>query len=108
EAIGTFERAVGLPGLPRQDAVGYRVVHPGAHLRGHQLVTPEVLAELKKAVAFAPLHEPAAVEMIEEMMRRPSVPRYACFDTVFHETMPEEAWVYPLPEELRSEGVRRY
>jgi acetate kinase len=109
EAIGTFERAIGLAGLPRADAVGYRVVHPGARLRGHQLVTPEVLAELKKAEAFAPLHDPEAVEMMEEMMRRqPGVPRYACFDTVFHETMPEEAWVYPLPEELRAQGVRRY
>jgi acetate kinase len=109
DAISTFEQAIGLPGLPKADAVGYRVVHPGAHLRGHQLVTPEVLSELKKAIAFAPLHEPAAVEMIEEMMRRqPGIPRYACFDTVFHETMPEEAWVYPLPEELRKEGVRRY
>jgi acetate kinase len=109
EAINTFERAIGLPSLPKADAVGYRVVHPGAHLRGHRLVTPEVLSELKKAIAFAPLHEPAAVEMIEEMMRRnPGVPRYACFDTVFHETMPEEAWVYPLPDLLRAEGVRRY
>jgi acetate kinase len=109
DAIRTFERAVGLPELPKADAVGYRVVHPGARLRGHQLVTPQVLEELKKAVAFAPLHEPAAVVMMEEMMRRlPGVPRYACFDTVFHETMPEEAWVYPLPEALCAEGVRRY
>jgi acetate kinase len=109
EAIGTFERAIGLAGLPKADAVGYRVVHPGARLRGHQLVTPEVLAELKKAEAFAPLHDPEAVEMMEEMMRRqPGVPRYACFDTVFHETMPEEAWLYPLPEALRAQGVRRY
>jgi acetate kinase len=109
EAIGAFERAIALPGLPKADAVGYRVVHPGAHLRGHQLVTPEVLAELKQAEAFAPLHDPEAVQMIEEMMRRqPGVPRYACFDTVFHETMPPEAWVYPLPTQLRAEGVRRY
>jgi acetate kinase len=109
EAIGTFERAIALSGLPKADAVGYRVVHPGAHLRGHQLVTPAVLAELKKAEAFAPLHDPEAVHMIEEMMRRqPGVPRYACFDTVFHETMPPEAWVYPLPAQLRAEGVRRY
>jgi acetate kinase len=85
------------------------VVHPGARLKGHQLVTPQVLAELKLAEAFAPLHDPAAVEMIEEMMRRaPGVPRYACFDTVFHETMPEEAYVYAVPEALRAQGVRRY
>jgi len=43
------------------------------------------------------------------MMRRaPGVPRFACFDTVFHETMPEEATVYALPAEVRAEGVRRY
>jgi acetate kinase len=109
EAIGTFERAIELAGLARPDAVGYRVVHPGARLKGHQLVTPEVLAELKQAEAFASLHDPAAVEMMEEMMRRaPGVPRYACFDTVFHETMPEEAYVYALPESLRAQGVRRY
>jgi acetate kinase len=109
EAIGVFQRAIALPGLQPPDAVGYRVVHPGPHLRGHQRLTPEVLAELKKAVAFAPLHDPEALEMIEEMMRRaPDVPRFACFDTVFHETMPEEATVYALPAEVRAEGVRRY
>jgi acetate kinase len=109
QAIGTFERAIGLPGLAKPDAVGYRVVHPGARLKGHQLVTPEVLAELKQAEAFAPLHDPAAIEIIEEMMHRaPGVPRYACFDTVFHETMPEEAYLYALPKALRAQGVRRY
>jgi acetate kinase len=109
EAIGTFERAITLPGLPRHDAVGYRVVHPGARLKGHHKVTPEVLEELKQAVAFAPLHEPAAIEMMEEMMRRqPDVPRFACFDTVFHETMPEAATVYALPAAVREQGLRRY
>jgi acetate kinase len=109
EAIGTIQRVIALPGLARPDAVGYRVVHPGPHVRGHQRLTPEVLAELKKAVVFAPLHDPAALEMIVEMMRRaPDVVRFACFDTVFHETMPEEATVYALPAEVRAEGVRRY
>jgi acetate kinase len=109
EALGVVERAVGLDGLPPPDAVGYRVVHPGAHLRGHQRLTPDVLTQLREAVAFAPLHDPAAIEIIDEMMRRlPGVPPFACFDTVFHETMPEEAWVYPLPEALRAQGVRRY
>ena len=109
EAIGVVQRVIALPGLPPPDAVGYRVVHPGPHLRGHQRLTPEVLAQLKSAVVFAPLHDPAALEMIEEMMRRaPGVTRFACFDTVFHETMPEEATVYALPAEVRDEGVRRY
>jgi acetate kinase len=109
EAIGTFERAIGLGGIPKANAIGYRVVHPGPHLKGHQKITPEVLEELKKAVAFAPLHDPEAIHMIEEMMRRqPVMPRFACFDTVFHETMPEEATVYALPAAIRELGVRRY
>lgn len=109
EAIGVVQRVIALPGFAPPDAAGYRVVHPGPHLRGHQLVTPEVLEQLKQAIVYAPLHDPAAVEMIEEMMQRaPDLPRYACFDTVFHETMPEEATVYALPAEVREEGVRRY
>ena len=84
EAMATVERAVGIAGQPAPDGVGYRVVHPGATLKGHQRITPEVLAALKEAVAFAPLHDPAAIEMIEEIMRRlPGIPHYACFDTVF-------------------------
>jgi len=109
EAIAIVERAVGLDGLPPPDAVGYRVVHPGAHLRGHQRLTPEVLAELRVACEFAPLHDPEALAMIGEMMRRfAGVPHIACFDTVFHETMPEEATVYALPYAVRRQGVRRY
>jgi acetate kinase len=109
EAIGVVQRVIALPQFAPPDAVGYRVVHPGPHLRGHQLLTAEVLAQLKEAVVFAPLHDPAALEMIEEMMRRaPGIPRFACFDTVFHETIPEEVSVYALPAEVRDEGVRRY
>ena len=109
EAIALVERAVGLDGLPPPEAVGYRVVHPGAHLRGHQRLTAEVLAKLRAAVPFAPLHDPEALAMIGEMMRRFSgVPHIACFDTVFHETMPEEATVYALPYAVRRQGVRRY
>ena len=109
EAFGVVERAVGLDGLPPPDAVGYRVVHPGAHLRGHQRLTADVLAQLRAACEFAPLHDPEALEIIGEMMRRFSgVPHIACFDTVFHETMPEEATVYALPYAVRKQGVRRY
>src|ERR1035441_9778254 len=64
EAIGVVQRAVALPGVAPPDAVGYRVVHPGAHLRGHQRLTTEVLEQLKEAIVFAPLHDPAALEMI--------------------------------------------
>ena len=109
EGLSTVERALESAGLAAADAVGYRVVHPGPRLKGHQRITPEVLSELKDAVRFAPLHEPVALELMEEMMRRvPGVPHVACFDTVFHETMPEVARTYALPREVREEGVRRY
>lgn len=109
EAIALVERAVSLEGLPTVEAVGYRVVHPGPRLRGHQRLTLEVLQELRAAKLFAPLHDPEAVAIIEETMRRlPKVPHIACFDTVFHETLPEEATMYALPEAVRAEGIRRY
>lgn len=109
QAIDIVERAVSLPTLPSVDAVGYRVVHPGPHLHGHQRVSPEVLARLREVAPFAPLHNPKDVQMIEEMQRRlPSVAHFVCFDTVFHETMPEEATTYALPQEVRNAGVRRY
>jgi acetate kinase len=109
EAIGVVVGAVSEPGLPKVDAVGYRVVHPGAKLDRHQRITPQVMADLKEAVVFAPLHDPAVIEVIKEMMERfPDVAHYACFDTVFHETMPEAATTYPIPVEYRERGVRRY
>lgn len=91
------------------DAVGYRVVHPGPKLHGHQRITPEVLSDLEQAIEFAPLHDPEALQLIRATMKRYShAAHYACFDTVFHETMPEEATTYPLPPEWRTRGVRRY
>jgi acetate kinase len=91
------------------DAVGYRVVHPGAKLKGHCRITEEVLRELDAAVGFAPLHDPAAVEVIRTVMKRmPQAAHFACFDTVFHESMGEAATTYALPEEIRARGVRRY
>ncbi|WP_158941603.1 acetate/propionate family kinase [Granulicella sp. S190] len=109
EAIGLVVEAVSGQGLPAVEAVGYRVVHPGAKLDRHQKITEEVLRDLEEAVPFAPLHDPAAIEVIKEMMAKfPKVAHYACFDTVFHQTMPEEATTYPIPLEYRERGVRRY
>ena len=109
EAIGLVVEAVSGAGQPRVDAVGYRVVHPGAKLNRHVRIDDEVLKDLEEAVEFAPLHDPAAIEVIKEMMAKfPSVAHYACFDTVFHETMPEAATTYPIPVRYRERGVRRY
>lgn len=109
EAIGLVLGAVSREGMPAVDAVGYRVVHPGAKLDRHQRITDAVMRDLDEAVAFAPLHDPAAIEVIREVMGKfPAIAHYACFDTVFHETMPEAAATYAIPEKIRAQGVRRY
>jgi acetate kinase len=109
QAIGIALDAVAGAGFESVDAVGHRVVHPGARLKGHQRITAEVMRELEAAQAFAPLHDPEALAVIRAAMKRfPEAAQYACFDTVFHETMPEEATVYALPRAVRAQGVRRY
>jgi acetate kinase len=109
DAIGLVVDAVSKPGLPKVEAVGYRVVHPGAKLDRHQRITDAVLKDLQDAVVFAPLHDPAVIAVIKEMMLKfPDVHHYACFDTIFHQTMPETATTYPLPMKYRDQGVRRY
>jgi acetate kinase len=108
-AIGFVLDAVQGAGVGVAGAVGYRVVHPGPEIRDHVRITDEVLKKLEAAANFAPLHDPEAVAMIREAMRRmPDVPHFACFDTVFHQTMPEEASTYAIPREYRERGVRRY
>jgi acetate kinase len=109
DPVQLLEDAVCQPGMPAVDAVGYRVVHPGARLDRHQRITEEVLQDLQQAAVFAPLHDPAAIALIRDMMKRfPDARHYACFDTIFHQTMPAEASTYPLPDEYRKRGVRRY
>ncbi len=109
EAIAVVTKAVSGPALPKVDAVGYRVVHPGPKLDRHVRIDEQVLQDLEEAADFAPLHDPAAIEVIREMMAKfPSVGHYACFDTIFHQTMSAAATTYPIPARFRDRGVRRY
>lgn len=109
EAIHLIFDQLAESGIPHFDAVGYRIVHPGPKLDRHQRITPQVLADLEAAIPFAPLHEPGSIKMIREAMERhPDIPHYACFDTIFHQTMPEAATTYPIPLEYRDKGVHRY
>lgn len=90
-------------------AIGHRVVHGGPRLTQHQRITPEVIADLKACIHFAPLHIPMALQLIEEAGRTyPDVPQFACFDTAFHCTMPDVAKRFPLSKELFEDGIRRY
>ena len=109
EAGAAIARLVTAGDLLKVDAVGYRVVHPGPKICEHTALTPEVMHELETAVVFAPLHLPAALQLMRTMGKDlPGVPAFCCFDTIFHETMPEEAKTYALPEPVRAQGVRRY
>jgi acetate kinase len=92
------------------DAVGHRVVHGGRAFRETTRITPEVKQTIVQMATFAPEHNRLEVDGIEHMERLlgPDVPQVAVFDTAFHATMPEEAFVYPGPYAWVEQGVRRY
>jgi acetate kinase len=90
-------------------AVGHRVVHGGPNLLSHQPITPQVLDGLRSAMHFAPVHIPQALSLIASAQSLfPSAAQFACFDDVFHQTMPEVASHLPLPQRYFDAGVRRY
>jgi acetate kinase len=95
--------------LASPQAVGHRVVHGGPKLREHCRIDAQVLHTLEAATPFAPLHTPAALEVIRYAEEHfPGLPQVACFDTSFHARMPAVASTLPLPETLRRQGIRRY
>ena len=90
-------------------AVGHRIVHGGSNLRTHQLITPQVLEQLRSATHFAPLHIPKALSLIASAQSLfPSAEQFACFDDAFHRTMPETASHLALPQRYFDAGIRRY
>jgi acetate kinase len=90
-------------------AVGHRVVHGGPHLLSHQLITPQVLDQLRSAIHFAPLHIPQALTLIASAQSIfPSAAQFACFDDAFHQTIPEVAAHFALPQRYFDMGIRRY
>jgi acetate kinase len=95
--------------FPKPKAIGHRVVAGGPHLRDHQRVTPQVLAELEQTIPFAPLHNPSAIYIIHRMEDLfPGVPNFVCFDSAFHQTIPEAAVRFAIPEAYWDQGIRRY
>lgn len=94
---------------PSPDAIGHRLVHGGPHHQRPQRIDAALLASLRLAVPFAPLHLPAEIRAIEAAFDKyPGVPQVACFDTGFHRTMPEIARRLPVPWALHDQGIRRY
>jgi acetate kinase len=85
------------------------VVHGGAHLINPVVITEEVQCELERLVFLAPLHLPSELAVIKATAHAyPDIPQIACFDTAFHQRMPEIAKRLPLPSPLWDAGIRRY
>jgi acetate kinase len=90
-------------------AVGHRIVHGGPNLLTHQLITPQLLDELRAATHFAPLHIPQALTLIASAQSTfPKAAQFACFDDAFHRTMPEVSAHLPIPQRYFDAGIRRY
>ncbi len=91
------------------EAVGHRVVHGGPEHHSPRLITPDVLSDLHEHVAWAPLHMPITLRVIEAMdTQRPGLPQVACFDTGFHAHLPEVTRRLPLPAKFYDQGICRY
>ena len=91
-------------------AVGHRVVHGGEKFVQPTLITDDVVAEIEKVSQLAPLHNPPNLDGIRACRRlMPGVPQVAVFDTAFHATIPDYAYMYALPYDYYTAfGVRRY
>lgn len=92
------------------NAVGHRMVHGGEKFNKSVILNDEVLKAFEDCIDLAPLHNPAnlkGVKAVSELM--PGLPQVGVFDTAFHQTMPEKAYLYAIPYEIYKEyGVRRY
>ncbi len=89
--------------------VGHRVVHGGSLYNKPVRIDASVIAELRRLIPLAPLHQPhhlAAIAAISKL--HPALPQIACFDTAFHHTEPGVATAFALPSRLAAEGIRRY
>lgn len=106
----TNEKTGVIRGLDEVGAVGHRVVHGGEAFTSSTLITEEAIRAIEACSELAPLHNPAnliGIRACQDLM--PSTPMVAVFDTAFHQTMPQKAYLYGLPYEYYEKyKVRRY
>jgi acetate kinase len=90
-------------------AVGHRIVHGGTRFVAPTIADDDILAELEKLRALAPLHLPFGLGVLREArLQLPRIKHIACFDTAFHATQPQLATMLPLPRSYYAKGYRRY
>ena len=96
--------------LEEIDAIGHRVVHGGEIFKESAVIDEKVMQQISECGEFAPLHNPAAVLGMEACKNvMPGKPMVAVFDTTFHQTMPKDKYIYPIPYEFyKKYGVRKY
>ena len=96
--------------LEEIDAIGHRVVHGGEVFKESAVIDEKVIQQISECGEFAPLHNPAAVLGMEACKNvMPGKPMVAVFDTTFHQTMPKDKYIYPIPYEFyKKYGVRKY
>lgn len=96
--------------LEEIEAIGHRVVHGGEIFKESAVIDDEVIEKIKECGEFAPLHNPAAVLGMEACKNvMPGKPMVAVFDTTFHQTMPKDKYIYPIPYEYYTKyNVRKY
>ncbi len=106
----TDEKVGVISDMKEIDAVGHRVVHGGELFSDSVVIDEKVKDALQQCVELAPLHNPAniiGIEACEQIM--PGTPQVGVFDTAFHQTMPQYAYMYPLPYEMYTKHkIRRY
>jgi len=92
------------------DAVGHRVVHGGEAFKESVLITTKVVEKIKECIDLAPLHNPPNLKGIYAMQTLlPNIPQVSTFDTAFHQSMPDYAYMYAIPYSLYQKfGLRRY
>jgi acetate kinase len=97
-------------GSEAPDAIGHRIVHGGEEFADATLIDDDVMAAIEAAVPLAPAHNPKCLRGIRAARKVfPSIPHVAVFDTAFHQSMPPEAYTYPIPYEFyERDRIRRY
>ena len=110
-AVSTEAGLEGIRGAADLHAVGHRVVHGGEHFVRSTLLTEDVIRKIESCIDLAPLHNANNIKGIraaQELLGK-GIPQVAVFDTAFHQTLPEHAFLYAIPYQLyRRYGVRRY
>ncbi len=96
--------------LDEISAIGHRLVHGGEKINKSVVITDEVVDVLKECIDLAPLHNPAGIIGIEACKKvMPGKPMVGVFDTAFHQSIPKERYIYPIPYEYyKKYGIRKY